>query len=87
MACTRRCNDGSAGRAWPLSATPCPWPGLWSPLEQGRELAAPCQGRTVSLYTGRGGDIEGQHARYALKHGLVLQTNAPVQGDHLVGWD
>jgi hypothetical protein len=60
-------------------------PGLCSPLEQGGELAAPCQGRTVSLYTGRGGDIEWQHAGYALKHGPVFQTDATVKGDHFVG--
>lgn len=54
-------------------------------LEERDELAALCQRRTVSLDAHRGGHIKGQHAGYALKHGLVFHADATVEGNDLVG--
>ena len=71
-------------RASHLPATLCVGPGLCRPLDQGGKLAAPCQGRAVSLHTGRGSDVEWQHAGYALQHDFIFHANATVKGDHLV---
>ena len=54
-------------------------------LEERYELAVPCQRRTVSLDAHRRGHIKGQHAEYALKHGLVFHADATVEGNDLVG--
>src|SRR5215472_14399573 len=73
-----------ARRAYHPPTTLLVKPGLRCPLEQSGELATPCQGRTVSRHTGRGSDVEWQHAGYALKYGLICQADAMVKGDHTV---